>query len=240
MQNQTNLKVNRTELKFLISNNEYISLFEKLKHILDKDIHSRKGKGYFIRSLYFDSHNDKCLFEKQGGIMLRKKFRMRIYDFDCKEAKFEIKNRLNNHIFKETATITRSSAINIIKGNYEELLKYNNELLNRIYTTFNLGNYKPKVVIDYYRDAFKLDLCNTRITVDKNIEANNANPNIFSKNLHTIPIMSPKKNVLEIKYDKVLPEFLKLILQLNSFEKFSFSKYVLSRRLLKKFSWEDN
>ena len=49
-----------------------------------------------------------------------------------------------------------------------------------------------------------------------------------------------QKNVLEIKYDRVLPEYLKLILQLNSFEKFSFSKYVLSRRLVKKFSWEDN
>jgi len=240
MKKQKNLKVHRTELKYLISNNEYLTLIDRLKHVVPEDKHSKRGEGYFIRSLYFDSHNDTSLHEKQAGIMFRKKYRMRIYDLDTKEVKFEIKHRLHNQIFKETATITRNTAIKVINGEYEDLLKYDNEILNKIYTKFILGNYKPKIIVDYYRDAFNIDLYNIRITIDKHIKTNHSNFNIFSNNPHTIPVIFKNKHVLEIKFDKVLPEYVKQILQINSFERVSLSKYVLSRRFFKSFSWEDN
>ena len=65
-----------------------------------------------IRSLYFDSHDNECLYAKQSGDMFRQKYRIRIYDTKSETVKFEIKNKRNNQIFKETAAITKKRSSN--------------------------------------------------------------------------------------------------------------------------------
>ena len=47
---------------------------------------------YHIRSLYFDDINNTALFEKQAGILTRKKYRIRIYNLEDNVIK-KIKNR---------------------------------------------------------------------------------------------------------------------------------------------------
>ena len=61
---------------------------------MKKDQHDI-DKGYFIRSLYFDTINNKAFYEKMEGIEERKKYRLRIYDTKDKNVKFEIKKRIN-------------------------------------------------------------------------------------------------------------------------------------------------
>ena len=235
-----NLQVKRNELKYYISNLEYHALVNRLKHILKPDAHSTPHKGYFIRSLYFDSHDDECLYEKLSGDIYRAKYRMRIYDTNTDIVKFEIKNKANNHIFKETATISKQSAYRIIDGDYSELLSYNNPVLNKIYKKFTHKQYKPKVVIDYTRDAFMFDFFNIRITFDKNLHSNNTDFDIFSDNLHTIPVILEQKQIMEIKYETVLPEYIHKSLQLDACERMAISKYTLGRRFFKLEQWEDN
>jgi len=235
-----NLQVKRNELKYYISNNEYNALVNKLVHVLKPDGFSTPGKGYFIRSLYFDSFDDECLYEKQSGDMFRQKYRMRIYDTKSKTVKFEIKNKWNNQIFKETATITKESAYRIIDGDYSELLDYNNPILNKIYIKFTEKQYKPKVIIDYMRDAFIFDFFNLRITFDKNLHSNNTDFDLFSDNLHTIPVILEGKQILEIKYEHIIPEYIHRTLQLDAIERMAISKYTLGRRFFKLKQWEDN
>lgn len=235
-----NLAVKRNELKYYISNIEYFNLVGKLEQILKADGYSTPREGYFIRSLYFDSHDDECLYEKQSGDMFRAKYRMRIYDTNTDTVKFEIKNKANNQIFKETATISRESAYKIIDGDYGELLTYNNPILNKIFKKFTEKQYKPKVIIDYTRDAFMFDFFNLRITFDKNLHSCNTDFNIFSDNLHTIPCILEGKQILEIKYDTALPEFIHRTLQIDAAERMAISKYTLGRRFFKVEQWEDN
>jgi len=235
-----NLEVKRNELKYYISNLEYHNLVNKLEQILKPDVHSTPRKGYFIRSLYFDSHDDECLYDKQSGDMFRAKYRMRIYDTKSNIVKFEIKNKANNQVFKETATITKESAYKIIEGEYSELLTYNNPVLNKIYITFTSRFYTPKVIIDYTRDAFMFDFFNIRITFDKNLHSCNTDFDIFSDNLHTIPCILEGKQILEIKYETVLPEFIHRTLQIDAAERMAISKYTLGRRFFKVEQWEDN
>jgi hypothetical protein len=235
-----NQSVKRHELKYYINNLEYHALIARLQQVMKPDQHSKPGKGYFIRSLYFDSYTDTCLYEKQSGTHTRQKYRMRIYDLDSQKVKFEIKNKANNQIFKETATITKSSALAIIAGDYHELLSYNNPVLNKIYIKFSSGLYRPKVIVDYYRDAFILDFFNCRITIDRDLHSNNTDFNLFSKAMHTIPVILEGKQILEVKYNDALPEQVKVMLQLETFERQAISKYTLSRRFLKTRSWEDN
>ncbi len=236
----SNLNVKRNEFKYYISNLEYKVMVGKLIHVLKPDGFSQPGKGYFIRSLYFDSHDDECLFEKQSGDMFRAKYRMRIYDTKSESVKFEIKNKANNQIFKETATITKESAIKIIAGDYSELLTYNNPILNKIFIKFTTRHYRPKVIIDYTRDAFMFDFFNLRITFDKDLHSCNTDFDIFSDNLHTIPVILEGKQIMEIKYDTALPEYIHRTLQLDACERMAISKYTLGRRFFKIEQWEDN
>jgi len=235
-----NLKVERYELKYYISNIEYHALVNRLIHVLKPDEYSTPRKGYFIRSLYFDSHDDECLFAKQSGDLFRQKYRMRIYDLSADKIKFEIKNKRNNQIFKETASISRESGYRIIDGEYGELLKYENPILNKIYKKFTEKQYKPRVIIDYDRDAFIYDFFNTRITIDKNLHSNNTDFDLFSANLHTIPVVLEGKQILEIKYENVLPEYIQRVVQLDAAERLAISKYTLGRRFFKIENWEDN
>jgi len=235
-----NIQVKRNELKYYISNIKYHALVNRLEHVLKPDEYSTPRKGYFIRSLYFDSYDDECLYEKQSGIMFRQKYRMRIYDTKSEMVKFEIKNKFNNQIFKETAIITKESAYRIIDGEYGELLKYDNSILNKIYKKFTEKQYTPKVIIDYERDAFMFDFFNLRVTFDKNLHSNNTDYDLFSDNLHTIPVILEGKQILEVKYEKCLPEYIQRSLQINSFERMAISKYTLGRRFFKTRKWEDN
>ncbi|NPA81522.1 MAG: polyphosphate polymerase domain-containing protein [Epsilonproteobacteria bacterium] len=234
------LKVRRNELKYYVNNFDVEVLSNRLSNILKRDPYAKRREGYFIRSLYFDSFDDECLYEKQSGVFERQKYRMRIYDLDSDEVKFEIKNKLNNQIYKESAKISRDSAYRIIDGDYEELLKYNNEILNKIYVKFTSKLYKPKVIIDYVRDAYIFDFFNLRITFDKDLRSNNSDFDLFSKDLHTVPVILEGKQILEIKYEKILPSFIKAALLEGSYERQAISKYTLGRRFLKMSNWEDN
>ncbi len=230
----------RNELKYYISNLEYHVMLSRLTRILKPDAHSIPTKGYFIRSLYFDSHDDECLYAKLSGDLYRSKYRLRIYDTKTDTVKCEIKNKANNQIFKESATITKESAYRLIDGEYDELLRYNNPVLNKVYKKFTQKHYKPKVIIDYTRDAFVYDFFNIRITFDKNLHSCNTDFDIFSDNLQTIPCLLQGKQILEIKYEGVLPEFIRKSLQIDACEKMAISKYTLGRRFFKVENWEDN
>lgn len=238
--NPANLTVQRSELKYYVSNTQCFLLAARLQHVLTPDEHSKPGIGYFIRSLYFDSADDKCLHEKQSGLLFRKKYRLRIYDTAAQTVKFEIKNKFNNQIFKESAILSRESAKRIIDGEYEELLKYQNPVLNKAFIEFSSHLYRPKVIVDYDRDAFVGSFFNLRVTMDKNLKSNNSDFDIFSSTLQTIPVILEGKQILEIKYNEVFPDYVRGIVQPGAFERCAISKYTLGRRFIKHNKWEDN
>ncbi len=234
-----NLNVERYELKYFINHMENHALVNRLKHALKSDPHSVPHRGYSIRSVYFDSYDDECLHEKLAGTQFRRKYRLRSYNTEDETVKFEIKNKANNQIFKETASIGRESAHEIILGNYEEMLKYNNPILNKIYIAFKTKMFKPKVMVEYERDAFIFHHFNVRITIDNNLRANTSCFDLFSRNFHALPVVLEGKDILEIKYNTVLPDFIRNVIQLDSLERSAISKYALSRRFLKTSYWED-
>ena len=235
----TNVFVKRSELKYFINHMDYINLSTRLKHVMDPDHHSTPLKGYTVRSLYFDSINDICLNEKQAGLLLRKKYRIRIYNTNTASAKFEVKSKFNNQIQKVSSTISQESANKIIGGHHRELLTYEDPLLQQVYTTFVSQQFQPKVIVEYQRDAYLFDAFNIRITIDKNIRSCTSNLSLFSNDLHLILVIESGHHVLEIKFDQVMPDFILDLLQLSRFEKMAISKYVLSRRFFKTHQWED-
>ena len=236
----SDLHVKRHELKYFISDQEYHALINKLRYLLKPDSHSTPGKGYFIRSLYFDSHDDESLFAKLSGFHTRTKYRLRLYDPKAKTLKFEIKHKRNNQIFKQSTLITKERAQAVIDGDYSALLVDNNPILHQIYQVFTTKLYRPKVIVDYIRDAYMFDFFNLRITIDKYLSATNTQQDIFSGGLHTLPVILEQKHILEIKYEDYLPDHIRSMVQCDHFERMAISKYTLARRFFKTHTWEDN
>jgi hypothetical protein len=220
----------RSEIKYIISERQYQVLINRIEIIVPEDKNSAGSLGYQVRSVYFDSYKDKSLNEKDEGFAARTKYRIRIYDLDCDEVKIEVKNKINERVTKQTQIISKEHAQKLLGGEYDFLINSENPLLQQIYTKFVIGNYRPKLLIEYQRRAFFDEASNVRITFDHNIRINKSNFDLFGKNTHLIKIVPQNLRVLEIKYDRIIPEHIKRALQIDRFEKTSFSKYLTGRK----------
>jgi len=187
-------------------------------------------KPYMVRSLYFDSVYDVDYNEKDMGLNDRKKIRLRIYDTDATKAKLEYKAKSGSMQHKQSITIAREDAIEMTKGKYDVLLKYDEELAGFLYRKMTMEAYIPRCVVQYDRIAFATGENNTRITLDMNISSNEGNFDIFDKNLQLYPVMNMDKAILEVKYNRFLLGYVKRVLQSVDMVEMSASKYCMARK----------
>lgn len=222
------VKVYRHELKFLLSKIEYEQLRRLLGALLVKDENAKAGGDYYIRSLYFDTPENKDYYDKLIGMVQRKKIRLRLYDIATDQVKLEIKNKENNYSIKETATISRKDALLLIKGENGVLAQYDNDISKKVYFNLSSYGYTPKVVVDYEREAYLLPIENVRITFDKNVRACEGN-GLFEERNALVGVLAPEYVILEVKYDKYLPVYVKNMLSAVNMQRMSISKYCMAR-----------
>lgn len=224
-------KVYRHELKFLLSQIEYNNLKMLLGVLLNKDVHMETSQDYYIRSLYFDSFANQDYVSKIIGVPDRKKIRLRIYDVNAEKVKLEIKNKENDYSLKETTTIKREDALKMSMHDYQVLLKYDDVVSRKAYHNVMLNAYMPKIIVDYEREAYLLPIENVRLTFDKGVRASKSS-DLFAENLVMSDVMPKQQIILEVKYDKYLPEHIKKILSSVCMQRMSISKYCMAREIL--------
>lgn len=225
------LNVYRSEWKFYISLGEYNYLRSLLQGVMTPDIHMGDRGEYFIRSLYFDSVDNVDYVTKLSGIQMRKKLRIRIYDTETEKAKLEIKNRYNAYMLKESLTIKREDVTRLISGDYSALDGYDSTVALKAKNIMEGGIYTPRTIVDYEREAFTYPEHNVRVTFDKNIRGA-ASDRIYDRDLVMTPLIREPVMVLEVKYDQVLPQFIKDAVSTARLLNSSVSKYCLARELL--------
>lgn len=219
----------RQEKKFLIGFEDSHKLSNYLEKMLIKDKHNEID-GYIVRSLYFDTIHEKDFSEKEDGVELRRKIRLRIYDPKDKFAFLEIKQKQGNNQLKRTLKVTKEDAQELIKGNYSVLLKYEEKFAQECYVIMNTQMYRPKSVVQYNRKAFIAKENSIRITFDSNIIATETCFDIFSENLNMYPVFSKYNTVLEVKYNGFLLSYIKDMLETVQKSELSVSKYCLARK----------
>jgi hypothetical protein len=223
------METKRHELKYYINSLDYEYLASVLSNVLNKDRNYENSDGYHVRSIYYDNKENNNYYQKINGVETRKKYRIRIYDLKSDVVKLEIKNKYNNIIIKETLFIEKEDVEKISEGDYSCLLNYNDPIANKIFSEFSKDYYRPVVIIDFLRTAYFYPLNNIRITFDRQLEKNEVNLfDIFNRNLKMDPVLT-NKIILEIKYNSILPTWLKNLLQISRFERCAISKYTLSR-----------
>jgi len=230
MENETNIY--RYEIKYFISKRQAAELRLLLKDYMYLDKNADESGSYWIRSLYFDTIDNRDYYEKIIGHNIRKKIRLRIYNIDSNDVKLEIKNKYNNYTLKETVQISKEDANRLINGESNCLLQYSKNTTNKVFALMHREFYRPIVTIDYEREAYLYPFHNIRITLDKNLHASFDSSDLFAEDIFMIPVINHDIFVLEVKYDHMIPTFLKKIISNFVTEKSQISKYCLGRNIL--------
>lgn len=234
----TNVK--RQELKFYIHILESERMRSFMSKLLTPDKNNKNNNSYLISSLYFESQNDKNLDEKLDGILSRQKIRIRIYNNNLKIIKLEKKIKNNTTIEKKNCNITKQDAMNLISQNYDKVI-VTNKFMSDLVNDLKIFRYKPKVIVEYNREAYYLSYNNIRVTFDKNLSTyNNFVDLINLKKSGSVPIFDEKIESLEVKYENNLPLFLKEVISKIPASRSSISKYVLTQKYINYSPWRDN
>lgn len=218
----------REELKFICSDYELEILKHRLRALLPYDT-NQDGDCYTIRSLYFDTADDRCFYENAAGVDGRNKYRIRIYNRSDQNIRFEIKEKLHSKTKKTSCTLTRQECDLFAAGKFLSVPDAS-PVRNRILTEEHLHLLGPAVIVEYERTAFTYPIGNVRITFDRNLSAIPASTDFFSGHPVKYPVLSPGEHVLEVKYDELLPDFIAQALELGTLMQTAFSKYYLCRR----------
>ena len=228
MKNET-IRVYRHELKYYMSNMEAEYLRHLLSVTLKKDAHVLR-QDYYIRSLYFDTIDNRDFEEKILGVCERKKIRLRIYSTESNSVKLEVKNKCGNYSLKETVIISREDAKCLISGETEVLLNYDSNAANKVYFCMKKEPYVPTVLVDYDREAYMLPVENIRITFDRKVRAAE-DRRLFSEDLLMCGVMNPNLCILEVKYDHYLPQYVTNMISSCNLQNSAVSKYGLARAM---------
>lgn len=219
-------EIYRNEWKYLISWGEKELISSRIAPLLHPDPNAVNG-GYLIRSLYFDDYWNTAYEQKDDGVLDRKKYRIRIYNYSDRSIKLERKKKYGAYIYKQSAKITRSEFEAILAGDYNFLLKSSQPLLQEFYVECRCHNLRPRTIVDYEREPWILDAGTVRITFDQNVRAAVGSFDIFDPSLPCLSVIDPGRLVMEVKFTEFLPKFVQDILPQQRAEMTAVSKYVL-------------
>ena len=172
----------RNEWKYLISPGKHLLLRPRLETAMQLDPHAKDG-GYTIRSLYFDDFWNTAYEEKEDGVHLRKKYRIRIYNFSDRTIKLERKKKVGGYIYKEDAPLTRSQVEDIVQGRYDFLLASEHSLCREFYIECVCNGMRPRTSVDYEREPWIMELGTVRLTFDSEVRAAVGGCDIFDPSM---------------------------------------------------------
>lgn len=216
----------RHELKYLIGENSRDRMRERMRLTLRPDENASGGQ-YQIRSLYFDDLWNSAHYEKEDGILQRKKYRIRIYNISDSTIRLERKKKHGAYIFKESAPLTREQVERLLQGDYAFLLDSPFSLCREFYVECVCHGMRPRTIVDYEREAWVLDAGTVRVTFDTDVRAAVGGCDLFDPHLVSLSVLEPRKLILEVKYTEFFPDLLRKLLPPDAAELTAASKYDL-------------
>ena len=221
-------EVMRQEKKYLVNLADLYRISGKLAQVMLSDEHGG-AQGYRIRSLYFDTPDERDFYEKVEGVELRRKIRLRIYDPEEDFAMLELKQKQGPYQRKRSLRIRREEARQLAAGYYGALLTYEEPFAAECYGLMHRLCYRPKTIVEYQRKAFIAKENRIRVTLDHHIVSTEARLDLFAPDLNLYPVLDPFQAVLEVKYNGFLLSYIKSAVSQADRSELSVSKYCLAR-----------
>lgn len=227
----------RHEFKYFVPVKQMDILRQRLAPFVELDAHARETGGqYTVRSIYFDTPQMECYFHKITGVNRRNKVRLRGYNTGDggSQVFFEVKKKVDGPLYKNRATLSYEDAQQVILGKPLEEVGLAGKALEeaqRFLYHLHARRMRPVITVVYEREPFQSifqdpenDL---RVTFDKNIRAvaKPAIDELFDDKFE-FPVES-KRFVLEVKFNRYMPNWMKAITTSMGLRKGSASKYVM-------------
>ena len=218
----------RHELKYIINKSDYFVLRSRLSAIFKKDRHASAHGDYRVRSLYFDDPYDSALLDKINGVDYREKFRIRVYNEDYSFIRLEKKIKKGCIGTKISTRLTRQQADSILQDDTDWMKSTKDDLIVELYSKMQGNLLRPKTIVEYTREPFVFAPGNVRITLDCEIKTGGCSTDFFEKQplLHTNEAFA----IVEVKYDRYLPEIVSMASRMTGRMTTAFSKYAVSRK----------
>ena len=233
----------RFEFKYPMSITQARLLEQEIRQLgLAPDAFSTYNDGsYDVTSLYFDSYDFYDYDEKAGGFQERKKIRLRIYEpfLDKSEYGFlEIKHKYGMTNKKSKVKLTRDEMEDLFAYGKRSLIEREwgddeQELKEIILSHMILRNVKPSALVSYRRNAYMTPDKSVRITFDKNLRSKKTDtlhPQDF-----IVPV-APDTTIMEVKYQDILPYWMKPFIVKYGLKRQPYSKYEMSLDRLNRFN----
>lgn len=225
----------RNEWKYICNEGELALLDARLKQVLKIDSYAGEAGKYVVVSMYFDDYRDSCAKSNNSGDPERFKWRIRYYlDGPSKYIHLERKEKKFGRCRKEACELTEEEVKIIVEdGDIMALFwQTGKELLRRFCMEINTKRFRPKVIVQYDRRAYIEPIANIRVTLDTNISAGYDFENFLEGNYQVFPMQERKKHILEVKFDDILPGYIKRMIEQFGLHQTAFSKYYLGRKKL--------
>lgn len=200
---------------------------------MELDPHTPPNGRYLIHSLYFDDYKDTSIYTTNSGLSKRYKWRIRYYGDNLDYIVLEKKEKLESRCHKKSCRINIEEYESIISGNVIDLLfDTEKKLIKELAVDMLTRDYRPKVIVDYERIAYVEEITNVRITFDMKISASYELDKFLEGDYQKFYVLPSGFNVLEVKFDSILPSYIRNIVESYDYTQTSFSKYYYGRKII--------
>lgn len=223
----------RFENKYICSDYMLAEIEQRIKPLCELDRNVVNGQ-YTISSIYFDDDYHSNWFDNEDGVDPRGKYRIRIYNGSMDRIHLENKLKIRGMTTKKSTVISQNLFRDIVTNNDSGVLDKElvDEYGNEFKYDYSIKHIRPKVIVRYDRIPYVYPIGNVRITFDRNIESgifrNKENP----FDTEYIPVFPAGHHILEVKYDNLLPDYIRSAIDISHLNQTNFSKYYYCRKIL--------
>ena len=170
-------RLDRFEMKFVITRDQRDAIMPALMERMRADENAMDGAYYPIISLYYDTPDRDCYWEKEQSVPSRRKMRVRVYgslDGKLPPTIFvEIKHKCDGRGVKRRLRVPLEEALWICAGNppRRPLNVLDMRIVDEIHMLVKKRNFRPTVAMRYDRQAYadKDPESDLRVTFDTGI-----------------------------------------------------------------------
>lgn len=220
----------RHEYKYLLNACEEAVLQVRAEALMLRDVHAQDDGCYEIRSLYFDDLYDTCLLENETGTDPRSKFRIRYYNHDLSHIRLEKKSKQRGMTRKESCMLTQNECVSLMRGAVPQIEECMPAQKKKLLLEMQLRGLQPKVIVAYERIPFVHPTGNVRVTFDKHLASSIAVEEFLKPAFSSRPVFPQGACILEVKWDELIPLYIKEAFQTDQLQWTAFSKYYMCRK----------
>jgi hypothetical protein len=225
-------KFNRFELKYLLTLQEAEHFKSALRAYLIPDEHGHNNGRYALTSLYYDSPDLCCYWEKEYGLRFRRKLRIRRYETgepltEESPVFLEIKQRIDRVTQKRRAILRYGDALRLCNDRQIPACSPEDRaLIEEVYLFLWQYNLRPVSIVRYDRQAFigtQYDL-GLRATFDTGLSFQSHHLHLHDQP-SSLPMLPPDQVVMEIKVNEHMPMWLTELIANHNLKMVRVSKY---------------